>query len=400
MITALLAFLLGFQAAPVQARGAITGQLKLSDGASAAAVRVAALPVPGGLAGLEDGPNYYNPPPPVATAMTDAQGRYRLEGIPPGYYWVLGGAAGQGTYYPSAPTLVNATVVTVAPGETATVDFRLMSALGGKVSGRVRLREGSFGGLWATLSGSKVDEFLQTPVSAEGTFDFGRVPLGTYLLSVYPPPPGLIGTGIRIGEKDQTGLEIVAPPTQTITGRIVIQPGGPIPVGLLGFYTLTADQSAIQSYLPATINPDGTFTVKLHSARHQIEIAGMPVGYSVASIRAGSTNLAQGVTVRNADIADVVVTINGPPTLPRVRGRVTGLAAERLSSVTVTLNGPVIGTLRAKVQPDGSFEFAKVVPGLYLLRLDQAPEFAPRELVVAEQDVPNLQIAVRAGRGE
>src|SRR6185295_10179846 len=157
------------------------------------------------------------------TTLTDAQGRYRLEGIPPGYYWILGGAVGQGTYFPSAATLANASIVTVAPGESATVDFKLMAALGGKVSGRVSLREGSFGGLRATLTGSKVDEFLETPVRANGTFDFGRVPLGTFVLSVYPPPPGLMGMGIRVGDRDLTGLEIVAPRTQTITGRMVVQ---------------------------------------------------------------------------------------------------------------------------------------------------------------------------------
>jgi hypothetical protein len=190
---------------------------------------------------------------------------------------------------------------------------------------------------------------------------------------------------VQVGESDVTGLELVRPPTHSVSGKIVVQ-NGPIPRALLEF-------SGPKSYVGAKINPDGTFTVQLHSARHEVELAGMTVGYALQSVRVGSTDATKGLVVGNADVPGVVITVAAPKQLPRLRGRITGLANSRLASTKVEVTGPIIGSLETGVQPDGSFEFAAVVPGLYKLRLLQVPELAPMNVVVTPNDA-DVPVAV------
>src|SRR4029077_21255757 len=94
---------------------------------------------------------------------------------------------------------------------------------------------------------------------------------------------------VTVGEKDVSGVEMTPLPTQTVSGRIVSKKG-PIPVGLLRFQTE-------KNYVRAKINPDGTFTAQLHADTHEPIFAGLPVGYSVASVRIGSKDMSKGIVV-------------------------------------------------------------------------------------------------------
>jgi hypothetical protein len=368
----------------------LTGQIQTLEGGPAAAVRVSAMPVPTGNAIPADGPNYFNATPAVSTALSDNQGRYRLANVPPGRYYILAGLINEPTFYPASKNTnaEGATIVTVAPGAAMdNLNFKLLWALGRRVSGRMTLSGPPIKGQAATLSGSRVDDLLSAPLEANGAFEFGRVSPGTYLLSVFPPPPGLAGIVVRVADADITGLQIVPPPTHGVSGRIVSQNGGPVPRAILAFFTP-------QSYVGAPINPDGTFNLRLHAARHRADLAGMPVGYSIASVRLGSADASQGFDVRNADVSGIVITVAGPNPAPRVRGKISGLPVARLASTKVELTGPIVGALEAQVQPDGTFEFPTVVSGLYTLRLPQVPEFAPMNLAVVTRGVTEANVTV------
>jgi hypothetical protein len=225
----------------------------------------------------------------------------------------------------------------------------------------------------ATITGGKLEDVLEVPVRPDGSFEFGHVPPGKYLVSLYPPTPGIASYPVTVGDADISGVTLVPLPTQTVKGRIVVK-NGPMPLGILGFYTQT-------TYVGGTVNPDGTFEVQLHNARHEVDLAGLPVGYSLSTVRVGSRETSN-ITVDERDVSDVVVTVNAPQRLAQLRGSITGLAASRFASTMVELTGPIVGKLQAKVQADGTFDFPVVTPGLYRLTLSQVPELAPMTVVI------------------
>jgi hypothetical protein len=388
MMEIVLALLVSLQGAAPARPGVVTGQILIRAGSPAAAVRVSAIPAPPPDARPEDGTQYYEARPPVSTVLTNSQGRYRLANIPPGRYHIVASMLGQATYYPATTDINRATVVTVAPDSTAeSVDFTLLLPLGGRVKGRVTPAPGADMQQTAVLSGLKLQELLEMPVGRDGTFEFGYVPRGTYLLSLFPTPPGMASRVFQVGDEDVASLEFVLPPVRTVTGRIVVQ-NGPLPTARLAF-------STGQSYVSASINPDLTFSTRLHAGSHRAELGGMPVGYSLLSVRVGSAGQSQGIVVGNTDVSGVVITVSAPRRLPSIHGQIMGVAAARLASARVQLTGPIIGSLEAPVRNDGSFEFAAVTPGRYSLRLPQVPEVTPIDVVAVGNDA-DVRVALSA----
>src|SRR4051812_14617941 len=109
MIGMVFAFILLVQGAPAVATGVVAGQLRTGN-APAVAVRVVAIPAPTATVKPSEGQEYYSTQVPVSTALTDAQGRYRLTNVPAGRYFIV---AGSTTYYPSTLNSDAATVITV-----------------------------------------------------------------------------------------------------------------------------------------------------------------------------------------------------------------------------------------------------------------------------------------------
>ena len=372
MIAFVLALGLALQGAPggrgAVAPGVVTGQIQTKDGGPATAVRVAAIPAPPPRA--REGLNYYVPPAPTAITQTDDQGRYRLTNLPPGEYLIAAGLVGVGTYYPNETDWLRASAVTVTAAAPANVDIRMVSPIGARVAGRVTPPPAGSNEI-AVLSGVRLAEVAEIPVGADGQFAFGRLPAGRYLVSLFPTPPGFGSVAVDVREADVTTLEIKRPPVHAVSGRVVMS-SGPIPNGLLALITE-------KSYVPIAINPDGTFTARAQSASHRFDFRGMPVGYTMTSVRLGSQDLSQGLTIGNADISGVVVTVSAPGNLPRVRGTIAGLNKPS----TVEMRGPIVGALTTAIGKDGSFAFAAATPGLYYLRVPEAPELGTVPVVVS-----------------
>src|SRR4030095_6277141 len=89
------------------------------------------------------------------------------------------------------------------------------------------------------------------------------------------------------------------------------------------------------SYETAHTNPAGTFRTQLQPARHKVELAGMPGGYSLSSVRMGNQDLSQGVVVGSSDVTGLVITVSPPAKLPKLRGKVTGIPPASLASAKV-----------------------------------------------------------------
>jgi hypothetical protein len=382
VLALVLALGLALQGAPAGrdavAPGVITGQILTREGAPATFVRVAAIPAPPPRA--REGLNYYVPPAPTRITETDAQGRYRLTNLPPGEYLIAAGLIGVGTYYPNETDWLRASAVTVKDNAPINIDIKMLTGIGARVAGRVTPPPAPGSGEIAVLSGVSLAEVAEIAVAADGRFEFGRVPAGRYLVSLFPTPPGLGSLAVDLRDTDATALDIKRPITQQITGRIVMS-AGPVPKGLLA---LVADRS----YVPITINGDGTFTTRAQAARHRFEFSGMPAGYRLTSARQGSQDVSQGLTVGGSDVSGVVITVEAPRDLPRVSGTIAGLGRP----ATVEMRGPIIGALTAAVGKDGAFEFPAATPGLYYLRVPEAPELGNVPVVVSR---PGAEIQLK-----
>ena len=380
-----LALTLWLQAAPAARTATVTGQLQLQNGAPAEAVRIAAITAPPPNIRPADGQNYYASQPPVSVALTDARGRFQLANVPPGRYYIVAGIIGHATFYPATTDIDASTIVTTTAGGTLdNINIRMLTAPGSRVRGRITPAPLPGFSERAVLSGVTVGDLVDVPVGADGSFEFGRIPTGEYFLSLIPQPPGLVATSFRVTDQDVAAIELKRPPTLPVAGRIVVD-NGPLPSALLGFYTT-------RDYVSGGINGLGDFVVRLHDARYQVDLGGMPVGYSVASVRVGSQDASQGFAVSDALKAGVVIRVAAPKTLPRITGRVTAPAGASLASAQVSIVGPIIGSLDTAIRPDGSFEFAAVPPGLYQLRVPQIPEIAPVLAVVDYQSGANVQL--------
>ena len=299
----------------------------------------------------------------------------------------MAGMTGQATYYPETELVRDADIITVQSGfMVEDVDFKLLHRLGGKLSGRINADMKKLGYRTATIVGGKLEDLIEVPIKPDGTFEFGHVPPGSYLLSMYPPSPGMPSIPIKVGNADIADVEMTPLPTHTVKGRIVTR-NGPLPRGILGFYT-------DKTYFSAKVDGSGTFEVQLHNATHQIDVAGLPVGYSLASVRVGAQDATRGIRVQNADVSDVVITVNAPQKLARVRGQITGIPAERMRMTVVTLSGPIVGVLETLPKPDGTFEFYPVTPGLYTLTLPEVPAAKPLTVVVDSADTFNVSVVV------
>lgn len=379
MMRSILALLFLLQAAaPATPRpGVVIGRLQTPQGGPAVAIRISAVPAPAPNIKPSDGQNYYSVVAPASTALTDASGAYRLANLAPGRYFIVARIFGYSTFYPDTTDADRATVVTVGAGAPVEgINFTVIMPPGGRVSGRVNTPPAS-GQEKAIVSGLALADLLETPVGADGSYTFGHLPKGSYLLSLFPEPPGMPSRAFTVGESD-TRVDLVRPTLRTVRGRVVAS-AGPLPYAALGFSTAT-------SYVGAPINADGSFRVQLQPARHDVTVAGLPSGYALGSVRLGTQDVTSGLVVGADDIAGLVVTVAPRARLPRLRGTITGVPAATLADARVELTGRVIGTLDARVQKNGSFEFPAVAPGTYQVRVPQIPNLTPSYVVVGWDD--------------
>jgi hypothetical protein len=374
LIVALLA-----QAPQAPQPATVAGQIHTRDGAPVVAIRVSAIVAAPPDARPEDGIQYYLDPPPVATTLTNAQGRFRLPAIPPGRYVIVAGMLGQATYFPSTTEAIRATVVVVGGAPADNLEITLAQPIGGHVRGTISPPPSDKSEI-AVLSGQRLTELLEMPVKADGSFDFGHVPSGPYLLNFFPTPPGGRSVSFQVGTSDPPPIQYARPPTRAVTGRLIVE-RGPLPSAILGFRTES-------SFVTATINADGTFATRLHAGQHVADLGGMPVGYELRSVRAGNTDVAKGLAIKDADVSNVVITVRAPAQLPRLRGRVSGAPA----NAKVQITGPIVGSQNASIGTDGTFDFPALVPGLYYARVPEAPALGTTLVVVTQGGVNEVVI--------
>ena len=60
----------------------------------------------------------------------------------------------------------------------------------------------------AILSGVYLTDLVDAPIKPDGTFEFGRVPEGTYLMDVFPSVPGMNSILFDVSNQDVNNLEL------------------------------------------------------------------------------------------------------------------------------------------------------------------------------------------------
>ena len=295
-------------------------------------------------------------------AETDAAGHFRLENVPQGRYYITAGRVDFPTYFPGTQDITAGRVVLVKPGDVISgIDFAMNS------------------------------------------------------IAVRPP--------------DSLSFGIGGTPSFLIPVTIKVEGGGPAPVfSASGFATLrltrTTDGQVTEmptstSSLVMAIPPGGT------SPEFRIGIENLPRGYTVASIRYGTSVIANNIlklSASNTMVAGSVISILGggttgqplsitasqvstpavgstgltitllpnPSTLPTQTGvRVTG-SAPTAEVRSVYLSG-VPGIFFA----DGSFEFRGVQPGRYTVSTPDNPSSSrplAAAIVVGDQDVSGIEL--------
>ncbi|HEX5000620.1 MAG TPA: carboxypeptidase-like regulatory domain-containing protein [Terriglobia bacterium] len=251
--------------------GTVSGRLLLKNGKPAAGRRIVAL-----TAG--DGPADRSFTL-ISPAQTDPLGRYRLDELPPGRYYIAAGALETLTYFPGAADPGKATILTVtAGGQLEHVDFRLLTV---QVSGRV------LGGGGGTLRLGSAANAPTAQIAADGSFRFGAVPPGTYQPTTVQPTANksvlsssVLSNVVVVADDDITGLQMRGGPIIKIKGSITTEGGGATPPLTLRF----EDASPLQSPPPfVEMVATAAFEAGLPDIQYRLVLPQPPPGYYLQS---------------------------------------------------------------------------------------------------------------------
>jgi hypothetical protein len=170
---------------------------------------------------------------------------------------------------------------------------------------------------------------------------------------------------VVVRDKDVSGLRVLVPNLIPVPGRVIVEGGGPFPRFQLTFMRIDAPSPA-NAPIPVTLA--NRFTAPLPPGEYRISSTGLPNGYSLKSVIGDATDLLnQPLKVEAGASSPITVTlaVSSPPPWVQVHGRITGNFAIN-APVRVTMNSSAVTeTLTVTAEPDGSFEFSKVLPGSY-----------------------------------
>ncbi len=356
VLTAVL-FLQGVQTQQIQP-GTITGRLSQRDGTPASAIRIAAVPI-------EEAEGDAGTPVMMGISLTDAEGRYRIENIPPGRYFIVAGLISFPSYYPNATSIKTATPVTVGEGATlAGVDFIMARSAGLTISGRL--------GIPSTMQfrGATVMLNSQNPVGApsinvsvqagpNGKFEFPRLSPGSYRLS-----STLLGaTSATVTLDDTDALDVVLPVIDCNAGAKVS--GRLVGSAAAAIRTISLSRNSAACSASASIDSDGSFVFDhVPEGTYRVQLTPAPFGWSAENLTVGTSD-SSGIEFKLPEaivFTGRAVVEDGSPFPRTARGTPISIQARRSGIPEVV----------ASILDDGTFVLP-LPPGNYRLAVSGIP---------------------------
>lgn len=344
----------------------------------------------------------------VTFNQTDETGQFRITGLEPGDYFVVGHTRSTWTvdgkpnerigflptYAPGTANAADALRVKVGIGQDMNIgDFPLVPGRVASISGTAVRANGQ------PLAGESVErsQIFEGPgtmmsfgvsggkVNPDGTFLIKDVAPGEYRLTIRAPvekegPPDAATTTVTVSGEDVTGVMLVAGTGGTLAGRVVTDTGVPLPASDMQRMRVSVrpvDPGTTYSYYGdnnGRVRDDGAFEVRGVFGANRISVGPLATGWALKSIEH-----------QGKDFADVPVDLHGGE---RLEG-LTVVLSKSLPVLRGTLlderNQPAEGTvllfpedarkwaeesrLTRTTRPDlkGAFEFRSVIPGDYLL---------------------------------
>jgi hypothetical protein len=326
--------------------GAVAGRLRLGSGTPAAGVRVAAVPV------TKEGDKA-----PASMlegiSQTDAAGNYRLEGLPPGRYYIFAGLIDFPNYYPGSGTLTSATAIVVESGATTNgIDFSLPRPPASRVSGRIHGPAASR--VLVLSSVGRTATRVEARVEANGNFTFPQVPPGDYRLT--STTPGATSTSVSVSDQDIDDVELTVVDCNAgsqVRAQLVGTPSAPVRSAIL-----RGARFGCASY--AEVKEDGSFVFeKVPSDIYAVNLTPTPLGYETAGVEVKDSNLAVNIRLPvTIDLKGRVTVENGSPPPRFSRGDAIRIQASKVrgnEAVTQSINDDGSFTLQVF---GGNYRFA------------------------------------------
>ncbi len=373
----------------------------------------------------------------VMNRQTDDRGVYRIYGLAPGSYIVSVGSGAFGfsprptpfsgrmkIYYPSSSTRDTAQEVSVRSGDEANgIDIRYRSERGFAISGKVSGTPSGEHGVIAmattviTLTKPGTDSILATtvvmPTGEANSYAFYGLPNGDYeAVATRTNMNDLSGMAsaprrVTINGRDVTGIDLALTPTASISGVVTLEKmnGQKCEAGRESYpdeIVLTPKSDDPKSKAPfkmsfwgnpGTASPDekGAFSLfGLSAGRHFIEAqlpdehwfvkaitltsapanpaAARNAGNNGVNLKAGEK--LSGLTI---SIAEGAAALKGKVVAP-ANGKLPARLRVHLLPAEPEAKDEILRFAETKADDDGSFAFANLAPGKYLLVARLIPE--------------------------
>jgi hypothetical protein len=375
--------------------GVISGRIVSIDGTPAAQKRVVAQAV------LERADVALGASMLAGLTQTDNDGRFRLENIPPGRYYIVLDPLDVPSYYPGVTKPDRATIVTVSDASVIEgMDFKIPDFEGGKVYGRLdppprpltgavmvnmttnpnrsgltaaTVFQGTLNLLSNTgtnvniagaLSSLSSSPTVSVPVKADGTFEFPKTRTGSYIV-LTSPGIGLSTRSVEIDGVDLRDVELIAGTATAVARGVTVRghiAGSLVPELLDGLTVALTDRS-ITGAPRVPVNPDGSF------AFTNVQ----PGSYVAITIPSPNVDKLTTVQVGNQDIDDIQVV---PPATIQIPGRIDIEGGGKLKTLSIPMAIDVYHLpLQAplfSIQPEATFT-SNVLEGENRLVLRNVP---------------------------